>query len=56
MDVSGEHPSIRFATRAAATVRLDLLDEGHLVGTLTRREVGGTLGTDRAIKLEKKES
>lgn len=54
VDTNGMRPSIRFATGANATVRLELLEEGHLIGTLTRREMGGTLGNDRAIKLEKR--
>jgi hypothetical protein len=53
VDAGGAHPAIRFITRADAAVRLELLDEGHLAGTFTRREMGGHFGNDRAIKLEK---
>jgi len=53
VDASGPRPWIRFVTNVSATVRLELLDE-QLVGTFSRRELGGTPGTDRAIKLERR--
>ena len=55
VDASGARPRLRFVTDVNATVRVELLDDRHLVGTFTRREVGGTLGSDRALTLEKKE-
>ena len=53
VDTSGGHPAIRFATQADATIHLNLLDDAYLVGTINYREIGGTLGTERALKLEK---
>jgi len=55
VDASGAHAWLRFVTDVNATVRVELIDDRHLVGTFTRHEVGGTLGSDRALKLEKKD-
>jgi len=55
VDATGAHPWLRFVTDVNATVRVELIDDRHLVGTFTRHEVGGTLGSDRALKLEKKD-
>jgi hypothetical protein len=54
VDASGRNPSIRFALKSGATVRLELLQEGHLVGTMTL-PTRGPGDRDRAMKLEKKE-
>jgi hypothetical protein len=53
VDASGGHPSIRFVTRTNTTVRLELFEEKHLVGTITMPSE--RFGNDRAMTLEKKE-
>jgi len=55
VDASGAHPWLRFVTDVNATIRVELIDDRHMVGTFTRHEVGGSLGSDRALKLEKKD-
>ena len=57
VDASDARPAIRFAVSGSnATVRLELLDEKHLVGTLAQVGAGGPQGSDhRPMKLEKRE-
>jgi hypothetical protein len=52
VDRSGRWPSIRFATGANSTVRLDLVDEKSMAGTMT---LAGTSqhGNDRSMRLRK---
>jgi hypothetical protein len=50
VDTTGRWPSIRFVTSANTTVRLNLVDERSMVGTMT---LPGTRegGSDRSVKL-----
>jgi hypothetical protein len=52
VDSSGSHPSIQFTTGANLPVRLNLIDEKSLVGTIT---LPGALqgANDRTMRLEK---
>lgn len=52
VDTTGRWPSFRFVTSANSTVRLNLMDEGSMTGTVT---FPGTRegGSDRSLKLSR---
>jgi hypothetical protein len=53
IEPSGGRPSIRFVTGANATVRLQLADEKHLVGTRSAPGAGVRGSQDRPVRLER---
>lgn len=53
VDTSGPNPRIRFVTAANQTVRLDVVDDRHMTGTLAAMGAGARGSDHRPLRLEK---